>query len=248
MAYEQQDTRQIRLSKLHTGQINQGFALGASTMRDFNIHHPYKPVTYHPVQPRAVSPVGALSPVIYRIQTIEPVIFVTIDDGVTPDPSAFRVIRQNHIVASLFLYDNAVWRHYDYFRLWQATGATIENHTVSHAHLLRLSFPQQKQEICDNANRMSAAFGKRPVLFRPPYGEFNEATQRAAAECGMKALVWWSAYVQDNWIHYQGTDHLKPGDIVLLHFTPQLAGDLQALLREAANRHLQIGQLEEWLH
>jgi peptidoglycan/xylan/chitin deacetylase (PgdA/CDA1 family) len=245
---EQQNTKLLLASEQYAAQLNQGFILGASTMRDFNIQHPYKPVIYHSTRSQQALPAGPIAQVVYRVQTSEPVIFITIDDGVTPDPQALRVMRENHIVASLFLYDNAVWRHYDYFRLWQKIGATVENHTISHAHLPRLPFPSQKQEICGNADRMASAFGSRPTLFRPPYGEFNAATQRAAAECGAKALIWWSATVQDGALHYQGTGHLKPGDIVLLHFTPKLANDLHVLLRAAATKHLQIGKLEEWLH
>ena len=241
--------RAILASEQQAGRvINPGFVLGASAMRDFTIHHPYKPVIFHPDKPQNALLLGQFAPVFYRIQTNQPVVFITIDDGVTPNVSALRLMREYHDVATLFLYDNAVWRHYDYFRLWQAIGSTIQNHTIGHPHLKRLSFAQQKQQICDNVGRMANAFGKAPTLFRPPYGEFNQDTQRAAAECGMKALIWWSATVQDGALHYQGTDHLKPGDIVLLHFTPKLAGDLQALLNAAAAQHLQIGKLEEWVH
>ena len=30
-------------------------------------------------------------------------------------------------------------------------------------------------------------YGKRPTLFRPPYGNYNEDTLRAAKSCGIKA-------------------------------------------------------------
>jgi peptidoglycan/xylan/chitin deacetylase (PgdA/CDA1 family) len=226
----------------------QGYVLGATSMRDFAIHHPYTPITYQPAKPTPPIATSPMAAVVYHITTTEPVIFLTIDDGVTPDPLALHVLRKNRLPATLFLYDNAIWRHYDYFRYWQQSGATIQNHTVSHAHLTHLPYPQQKQEICDNANRMANTFGARPTLFRPPYGQFNDDTRRATTDCGMKALVWWTATVQDGALHYQGTDHLKPGDIVLLHFTPHLANDLQVLIDAAKSLNLQFGKLEDWLH
>lgn len=220
---------------------------GASAMRNFTKNHPYKPLIYHSSTVQPTIPATALAPVFYRIDTQQPVIFITIDDGVTPEPSALHLIRQNHVVASLFLYRHAVWRHSDYFRLWQSAGSIIENHTLSHPHLKNLTFLQQKEEICSNANAINQMFGSRPTLFRPPYGEFNNDTRQATNECGMKALVCWSVTVKDGNLHYQGTDRLRPGDIVLLHFTPQLAGDLKILLAQASIHHLQIGKLEEWL-
>lgn len=202
---------------------------------------------YRPAQkPLALTPASEAH-IVYRVPTTEPVIFITIDDGLIPNENALQLMRKNGIVASLFLNDTAIANHYDYFKRWQKTGSRIQNHTVHHPHLPYLTFEQQKAELCDDSTRFADVFAQKPTLFRPPYGEFNNDTTRAVTDCDMRALVWWSVVVDNGALAYQGVDHLQPGDIVLLHFTPHLDQDLTALLAQAEAQQLQIGQLEDWL-
>lgn len=204
---------------------------------------------YRPKTPMAALPGTDKAQVIGKIYTDEPVVFLTIDDGVSDDAEAFYMMYKRGIVATLFLNDNNVKSHYDFFRYWQQFGSVIQNHTISHPHLNGLSYDQQKHEICDNADDMQRAFGKRPELFRSPYGETNDSANKAVAACGMKANVWWSTVVQDGKIQYQdGNTKLRNGDIILLHFTPHLHSDLQVIFDQIDKQHLQIGQLEDWLH
>lgn len=53
--------------------------------------------------------------------------------------------------------------------------------------------------------------------------------------------------MEDGIIHYQRKNKLQPGDIILLHFTPELAGDLKVLLAKAKAQKLQVGRLEDWI-
>lgn len=209
--------------------------------------HLYKPRYYSPKKQPAPLTFHRLAPVIMRIDTKEPVIFITIDDGNYPSPAGLRYMRQSKTVASLFLYDNVAKQNYDYFAAWLELGSSLQNHTISHSNLTKLSYRQQRHEICGASARLSRTYGVKPTLFRPPYGYYNQKTRRAVSDCGMKALVWWSAYVLDGKINYQKTDRLHRGDIVLLHFTPKLAGDLKVLLAQAKSQKLQVGRLEDWL-
>lgn len=183
-----------------------------------------------------------------RIDTKEPVIFITIDDGVFPSPAGLSYVIQQQLVASLFLYDNAARHNYGYFANWLSLGSSIQNHTIGHPHLKKLTYQQQRHQICGASERLWRAYGIRPTLFRPPYGEYNDQTLRAASDCGLKAVVWWSALVEDGHLQYQGVNKLRRGDIVLLHFTPKLPGDLKALMTEANRRGLHVGRLEDWLY
>jgi peptidoglycan/xylan/chitin deacetylase (PgdA/CDA1 family) len=213
------------------------------------LHVAFKPITPNIYKPQIPMPPAdpTIPPqVTYRVPTSEPVIFLTIDDGVTPNEKALDVMIQHRAVATLFLNDANIHSHYDYFLRWQAAGNTIQNHTVSHPHLPRLSFDAQKNQICTNADRFAAIFGERPTLFRPPYGEFNDATRRAVALCGQHHIVHWSVTANGG-LHYQVGNRLRPGDVVLLHFTSTLDQELQTVFAAATEQHLQIGHLEDWL-
>ncbi len=220
--------------------------LGVATSLKWAASPPWAVVRPH--TPQTAVPAQPLAPAVYRIPTEQSVIFITIDDGMVPNEAALDIMIRRGVVASLFLNDKVAKHHYDYFKRWQMAGSTVQNHTVNHPNLKLLPYDQQKAEICHNNIHLHGGTGANPTLFRPPYGFYTEDTRRAVAECGLKALVWWTATVSDGALHYQGTDHLKPGDIVLLHFTPKLDTDLNVLFTAADQQGLGIGRLEDWLH
>lgn len=188
------------------------------------------------------------APVIAKIQTQKRVVFLSIDDGAVKNPEAITYIKQHHYPLTLFLSHVPAGDNYSYFKpLVTDANNTVQDHTISHPNLTRLSQLQQKREICNQADNIKREFGAAPTLFRPPYGLYNAGTQRAAAACGLKAIVLWSATINDGKIQYQTGSHLVPGDIVLMHFRPKIIEDLQAFTNEIESQHLTIGKLEDWL-
>jgi peptidoglycan/xylan/chitin deacetylase (PgdA/CDA1 family) len=216
--------------------------LGAMT------HQQQPQQVYRPAVPQRALPATGKAQVFYRIPTTEPVIFLTIDDGIVKNQAGFEAMQQKGAVATLFLNDSMIKEDYDYFARWQAAGSSIQNHTVNHPYLRKLTFAQQKEEICTNGQTLQEVYGTPQTLFRAPYGEFNDDTLRAAAQCGVKALVNWSVLVHAGQISYQQASRLRPGDIVLLHFTENMERDLAAIFAAAQAQNLQIGRLEDWLH
>lgn len=200
-----------------------------------------------PIQPVSIQASDRV-PIIVRIPTTEPVVFVGIDDGWVQPAEMADWLVEHHLPFTLFLTDNGIKNNYGYFKSFQAAGMTIQNHTVSHSHLPKLNYYQQKAEICGAADTYQSVFGLRPTLFRPPYGEYNDNTRLAAAACGMKALVLWHAVIGTGGdVQFQSNNHLQPGDIVLMHFKADFLADAQALAKQVAQNHLQIGRLEDWL-
>jgi len=197
-------------------------------------------------EPVAASP--SQIPVLLRVPTDKPVVFLGIDDGLVKSPEAYDWLTSHHLQFTLFLEDDLVRSDYDYFRGLQAAGMTIEDHTISHPDLTTMTLDQQKAEICGAADSFQAAFGSRPTLFRPPYGSYNDLTRQAAAECGMKALIIWHAKANGGAIQFQdGNTSLLPGDIVLMHFRPEFLQDMKAFTDQASAAGLQIGRLEDWI-
>jgi peptidoglycan/xylan/chitin deacetylase (PgdA/CDA1 family) len=187
-------------------------------------------------------------PVLLRVPTDKPVVFLGIDDGLVKSSEAKSWLTSHHLPFTLFLQDNLISNDYDYFRDLQSAGMTIQDHTITHTDLATLSLDQQKAEICGAADKFAAAFGARPTLFRPPYGSYNELTRQAAAECGMRALIVWHAKANGGAIQFQdGNTHFLPGDIVLMHFRPEFLQDMKAFTTQAANDGLQVGRLEDWI-
>jgi peptidoglycan/xylan/chitin deacetylase (PgdA/CDA1 family) len=188
------------------------------------------------------------APVYYKLSTDQPLVFLGIDDGWTKSPEAQDWLVQRKLPFTLFLTDAAIKDNYGYFKALQQAGMTIEDHTLTHPDLAKLTLDQQKTEICGAADIYQNVYGLRPTLLRPPDGGYNSDTQQAAAACGMKAVIMWHAKANGGSLQFQdGNQHLLPGDIVLMHFRPEFLQDMAAFMKQVQQDNLQIGRLEDYL-
>lgn len=161
----------------------------------------------------------ALPPVFTTVPTKERIVFLTMDDGAEKDPELLRMMTELKIPYSAFLSDYVVSENYGYFKDMQARGVTLSNHTLNHRYLPGLSAAEQRREICGEQDKIEKYFGKRPTLFRPPYGNYNGDTLRVAKSCGIKAVPLWAAEAFPDHMEWREWDRdLHPGDIVLTHF------------------------------
>lgn len=190
---------------------------------------------------------NGLAPVLTRIKTSEPVVFLGIDDGAFKAPFELQMLQANDVKASLYLAHGFIRDNPMFFVPFVAAGNVIENHSLTHGNMTRMSYAEQVHEICGQADLLEQEFGRRPTLFRPPGGAYNTNTRRAAAACGMRAVVNWIAKANASSMQYQIAKGLRPGDIVLMHFRPEFASDLQAFLdaQNAAGLHTEL--LEDWI-
>ncbi|MHC0431208.1 polysaccharide deacetylase family protein [Streptomyces sp. O3] len=192
-------------------------------------------------------------PVVSQVDTDDPVVFLTIDDGWGADQAADaqKLLLDRQIPASLFLLPGAYETYPDYYRTLLANGPSrVENHTVNHPDLTALSESEQRAEICGARDRQLAAFGDSPRLFRPsggatyPWPYHNDDTRTAARACGAEALVMWAHDL--SW-GQQPTRDFQPGDIVLLHMGPTLEADLTRALAAADAAGLKPAKLRQYL-
>jgi len=160
-----------------------------------------------------------LPPVFTTVPTDRKVVFLTIDDGAEKDPAFLRMMSDLKVPYSAFLSDYVVNDDYGYFRRLQRAGAGLNNHTLHHRYLPGLSYRGQQYEICGMQDVMKERFGERPVLFRPPFGNYNRDTLRAAKSCGVRYVALWNEEVfVDRWDYREEDRRIRPGDIVLSHF------------------------------
>ncbi|MDG4808640.1 polysaccharide deacetylase family protein [Micromonospora sp. WMMD1120] len=169
----------------------------------------------------------------HRLPTEQKVAFITIDDGgLARPPAVAEFVWRAHIPVTMFLNSPAAEEHDVYFRAIQVAGGVVENHTINHTSLAGRSYDHQKREICGAADRLETLFGRRSTLFRPPFGEHDSTTLRAAYDCGAKAVLHWTETVHEGKVRYQTPEKVvRPGDILLMHFRPALMDDLLAALK-----------------
>ncbi|MFF0472266.1 polysaccharide deacetylase family protein [Streptomyces sp. NPDC004284] len=212
-----------------------------------------------PPAPPAVKPVarraGGPVPVISEIPTREKIVFLTIDDGAEKDPEFVRMMKDLKVPFTMFLTDSAIRADYAYFAPLIAQGDGLANHTLTHPNLRTLGPDAQRREICGQQTKLKQRYGTTPRLFRPPYGNWNEATRAAAGECGLDAIVLWRESMQIKNMQYQRGDRkLHPGDIVLAHFRgpSELKGRTMTemtatMLRKIQEQGFTVARLEDYV-
>ncbi len=190
-----------------------------------------------------------LAPVLTKIDTKHPVVFLTIDDGVTRTPEMVDLMTDYDYPATIFLTRNFVQADPGFFKQFAAQGSLVENHTVSHNinMVTQLGYPQQLAEINGMQDYVQQQFGRRPTLFRPPGGAYSTVMRQAAAAAGIKAIVTWEAKANAGRMDYQYGNALRPGDIVLMHFRPEFAADLAAFRAAQQAAGLEVVLLEDFL-
>jgi peptidoglycan/xylan/chitin deacetylase (PgdA/CDA1 family) len=166
---------------------------------------------------------------------------------VVKNPEALEFFKQRKWPVTLFLNQIYYKENPEYFKTILDSGANLGNHTNTHPNLLKLGYEQQKKEICDSQNSYKDSFGITPKFFRPPYGNYNDNTLKAARACGVTAVIGWKARVDEGKVWYQVGDKLNAGEIVLMHFRPQVMDDLKAFETEINKQKLTVANLEEWI-
>lgn len=201
-----------------------------------------------PVAVRPDLPAGPTAPLLHRVPTTQPVAFITIDDGVTKSPEAIALLRKSGVPVTLFLISKEATKNPGYFATLEREGGVIESHTITHTSLRGLSYQRQRREICGSSDRLGQLFGRRPVLFRPPYGNYDQVTLRAARDCGMKAVLHWKQTADRGRVAYQAAQTtVRAGDIVLMHFRPAFAADFRAVLKAIHDAGLTPALLEDYI-
>ncbi|MCY0932925.1 polysaccharide deacetylase family protein [Streptomyces sp. H34-S4] len=198
------------------------------------------------------------APILNRIPVPadDKVVFLTFDDGAEKDPEFLRMAADLKLPISMFLTDKIASVDYGHFEQLRDNGSnsTINNHTLSHLKMRTLSFAEQKREICGQQVRLEKRFGTKPTLFRPPYGNYNDDTLKAAHQCGITQVLLWRASMQIHDFQYAEGSGLQPGDIILAHFRgpKHMKGTTEtqmvtAMLQRIQEQGFRIGRVEDYL-
>jgi len=102
-------------------------------------------------------------------------------------------------------------------------GHMIMNHSNTHPNMPSLSAEKKLDELNSCNRKIAAITGKTPTLFRPPYGDYDNATLEAAESLNMFTIQWdvdsldWKDNATPESICKRVTSKVKNGSIVLFH-------------------------------
>ena len=120
------------------------------------------------------------------------VVALTIDDGPSPvyTPQILRILRRYGVTASFSMVGLNAATYPGIAREVAAAGHMIVNHTWNHYNLGYMSAAGVWDEIARGTDAIHAATGKRPRMFRAPYGVWPPAVFSYCAEAGLTPLAW----------------------------------------------------------
>lgn len=150
-------------------------------------------------------------------------IALTFDDGpsVPYTGQILDILRKNHVRAAFFLCGANAERYPELVRRIRDEGHVIGNHTYSHPYLYLMSRGGIAAEIDRTQDVLEKISGRRPRLFRPPFGVRWFSLWPLLRERGM-TMVLWSVRGYDAGLDAPGIvkttlEQLHPGAIILLH-------------------------------
>lgn len=183
-------------------------------------------------------------------------IALTFDDG--PNEMTLLVLdvlKKHNAKATFFCIGKNIELHPDILQRTIEEGHTVGNHSYSHSPFF--DFYKKNQVIAEIEQTdalIKSISGKRPSLFRPPYGVTNPSISRALAVTKHKTIGWNIRSLDgivknEKFLLNRIIKKIKPGGIVLLHDTSiQTVNVLEALLSFLNKNNYTVVPLEELLN
>ena len=188
-------------------------------------------------------------PVTYRVDTKDPVVFVTIDDGIVTSQAGLDYVEKHRIPITSFLTSSQVTdSKVPYFERISRWGS-VQNHTTTHASLATSDARLIKSQVCPVQVDFRRTFGTKPWMLRPPYGTGPDGhtLHEVVRRCHITDIVMWDTVVEQGRISYRYGDGLKPGSVILLHYSANLAVDLKVAVSAARAQGLRPADLADYL-
>ena len=172
--------------------------------------------------------------------TEEKIVSLTFDDGpdATLTPILLDHLKELNIPATFFCIGHKIPGNEDLLKRTDSEGHLIGTHSYSHSNWFDFYTPGHlKREILQSLSAVTEITGKKPLLFRPPYGVINPTLSRALRRTGLHVIgfsnrAWDTSSRNNETIVSRIMRNLNPGDIILLHDTVPETIDCIKLLSE----------------
>lgn len=183
-------------------------------------------VTYVPKIASVSTNVGGRELPIYCVDTEKPQIAISFDAAWgNEDTQAILDILAKHEVKATFFMTGGWVESYpeDVKKIYEA-GHDLGNHSENHKHMTELSAEEQTQELMSVHNKVKELTGVDMILFRPPYGDYNDSVIKNATANHYYPIQWsvdsldWKDYGADSIIQTVCENKsLENGAIILCH-------------------------------
>ena len=135
-----------------------------------------------------------------------------------------EILKKNNVRVTFFMTGGWIEKYPDDVKAIAAAGHDLGNHSENHKQMSQLSAEQCKEELLKPHEKVKALTGKEMILFRPPYGDYNDNLIRVCREINYYPIQWdvdsldWKDYDADTIVRrVTEHKHLGNGSIILCH-------------------------------
>lgn len=172
------------------------------------------------------SQVSAKELPIYSVQTDKKQVALSFDAawGNEDTSQILSILEKYQVKVTFFMTGSWISKYPDDVKDILAAGHDLGNHSNTHPNMSKLSTEQMKEEIQATHQKVKDLTGYEMTLFRPPYGDYNDAVVNAVKDCGYYCIQWdvdsldWKNYGVESLIKTVcNHKNLGNGSIVLMH-------------------------------
>lgn len=161
---------------------------------------------------------------IYRVDKQEKIVSISFDAawGNEQTQTLLNILNDHNVKSTFFLVGMWVDKYPESVKAISDAGHDVGNHSDTHPHLPQLSREKMVSQIEDCNNKVEKIIGKKPLLFRPPYGDYNNELVEVTNELNMHCIQWdvdsldWKDPSPEEMVK-RIKNKMKPGSIILMH-------------------------------
>lgn len=174
---------------------------------------------------------------VWEIPTTENKVYLTFDDGPTPEITEWVLaqLKMYNAKASFFCIGDNIRKYPEVFQKTIAEGHAIGNHTFNHLNGWKTNTP----EYIDNATsakEIIEQYLESAPLFRPPYGKIKPSQARILRKMGYKIIMWdiisvdYDANISKETCLDNVLRNIQPGSIIVFHDSVKAFKNLEYVL------------------
>ena len=160
---------------------------------------------------------------VWDIATTDKIIYLTFDDGPTPDITnwTLNLLKKHHAKATFFCIGHNIDKHPDVYNTILADQHLIGNHTYNHLKGWKTSVNDYVENVLKTETLIAPKTELK--LFRPPYGKLKAKQAQQLQQLGYRIIMWdilsfdWDCKVTPENCLKGVITNTKPGSIIVFH-------------------------------
>ncbi len=163
---------------------------------------------------------------IYCVEQNKPLISLSFDAawGNEDTGKILETLKKHNVRVTFFMTGGWIEKYPNDVKTIAASGHDLGNHSENHKHMSQLSAEDCKEELMKPHEKVKKLTGKDMILFRPPYGDYNDTLIQVCHENQYYPIQWdvdsldWKDYDAATIIKkITENKHLGNGSIILCH-------------------------------